>query len=183
MIASNIPSDPEALLVKAEEDSDDRNALLESLFPDLNSTSRRFDVRYKAQCLVRRWSTELICPDARRCVHGWACALFRPPVAPTPRNLDVLYHVPSLARICPPPPPDTFVARCRSLARLLDHHVGTHCHGLRPIAAADGGRPVRRDHCQGPDSKSEVQLLRGCLVRGHDEVYAGRLDGRRADGA
>ena len=71
----------------------------------------------------------------------------------------------------------------RASALSLDHHVGTHCHGLRPVAAADGGRLFRRYHCQGPDSQHELQVLRGCLVRRHDEMLAGRLDHRCANGA
>ncbi len=40
--------------MKAEPESNERNALLESLFPELSvSSSRSYDVEYKVQCLVR----------------------------------------------------------------------------------------------------------------------------------
>lgn len=49
---SSVPGQPDALLVKAEPDTL-RNALVESLFPEVAvSSSRSYDVTYKVQCLA-----------------------------------------------------------------------------------------------------------------------------------
>ena len=50
---SSVPGQPDALLVKAEEDTS-RDGLLASLFPqEAVSLSRNYEVSYKVQCLVR----------------------------------------------------------------------------------------------------------------------------------
>jgi hypothetical protein len=50
---SSVPGQPDALLVKAEEDTS-RDGLLASLFPqEAVSLSRNYEVTYKVQCLVR----------------------------------------------------------------------------------------------------------------------------------
>lgn len=100
---SSVPGQPDALLVKAEEDTS-RDGLLASLFPqEAVSLSRNYDVTYKVQCLVRHARCASMEADASMEWRGGLTSLSTPPVTatiPTGVGLEPSDHATSPSNDC-----------------------------------------------------------------------------------